>query len=463
MGKIRYSLTYIMFWLVIAFSSLLVENYDFFSTNPMGGFSYDSAIVLAIFTILLLIIYYFFEYKRNRVSIDKILLPIIAGATFLFVMTIWWQGERTFINAANEQLGRVVFSFKEKLVYSLQVVIWGGVIYGVLFTFNRYHLIFKTVRWLLFVYVAVVLIFTIADIVMEFDVIKGVFEGTYTNSGLKFIFYNSNPWASIVMVALISAMVLNLKKFNIFYYLLMIYFLFFSIFTTCTTTIFINFAIILFYTFFEIFAFFKRSVAQTILYSAIYLLFLVGLGVTTLVFMRKGNNPIANFWYFVSTHVLQKDFSTFTSRTTIWQAAFTLLVQNPRDLIFGLGYKTSINIFATFYTATVNQAFVLRTSHNGFVEILLRHGLIGLLLYVGALGTFVFAFIKLIIKKKYRFSFLYGLAACGLLAHSFMESTMFLSIGINSLYMTIVFFMPIVTEIQNRKIKILHQDLVTLD
>ena len=36
----------------------------------------------------------------------------------------------------------------------------------------------------------------------------------------------------------------------------------------------------------------------------------------------------------------------------------------------------------------------MRSTHNGFVEIMLRHGIVGLILYVGALGVCAYAFVK---------------------------------------------------------------------
>ena len=44
----------------------------------------------------------------------------------------------------------------------------------------------------------------------------------------------------------------------------------------------------------------------------------------------------------------------------------------------------------------------MRSTHNGFVEIMLRHGIVGLILYVGALGVCAYAFVKMLFRKKFR-------------------------------------------------------------
>lgn len=459
MGKIRYTLTYIIFWFIIVFSCLFVENFALFSASPMAGFSFDSKLILSIFVIMLLAIYYFLEYKRNQMRFDKILLPIIGAVTLLFIITSVWQGNREFINSETSNYAFVEITSKDKLINTIQIIIWGAVIYGILFTFNRYHLAFKSVKWLLLAYAILVFICTVVDIFFEMDTIKAILEGTNTGNGLRFIMYNSNLWGSTVMIALISTMMLNLKKFNIFYYLIMIYFLVFNIFTSCATTIFISFAILLFYTFFEIFALFKKDVKKGVFWLIAYLSLLIGIGLLMAIFVRSGNNPIAHFWQFVDVHVLQADFATFTSRTTIWKAAFDLLLENPRDFIFGLGFKTANTYFTEYYRVFVGADFAIRSTHNGFVEIMLRHGIIGLTLYVGALGVCVFSSFKMLFKKKFRTFFLYGTSFIAFIAHSMMESTMFLSSNVSGVYLTAVFFAPVISELQDKKIEVMFKDI----
>lgn len=459
MGKIRYTLTYIIFWFIIVFSCLFVENFALFSSSPMAGFSFDSKLLLSIFVIILLVIYYFLEYKHNQIRFDKILFPIIGAVTLLFIITNVLQGNREFINGETSNYVLVEITAKDKLISTIEIIVWGAVIYGILFTFNRYHLAFKSLKWLLLACVFLVFACTIIDVFLEIDTIKAIFEGTNTGNGLHFILYNSNLWGSTVMVALISTMMLNIKKFNIFYYIIMIYFVVFNIFTSCATTIFISFAVLLCYTFFEIFALFKKDVKMGVFWLLAYLTFLIGVGLVMATLIRSGDNPVANFWKFVDIHVLQADFATFTSRTKIWQAAFDLLKENPRDFVFGLGFKSANTYFTEYYRVFVEAGFLVRSTHNGFVEIMLRHGIVGLILYVGALGVCAYAFVKMLFKKKIRAFFLYGISFGAILTHSMMESTMFLSTNVNGAYLTVVFFVPVISEIQDKKIEKMFKDI----
>ena len=75
MGKLRFTLTNVIFWIVLILSCLLSENFAAFNTDPMKGFSVDSAFILTISIIALLVLYYFLEHKKNGLKFDKILLP----------------------------------------------------------------------------------------------------------------------------------------------------------------------------------------------------------------------------------------------------------------------------------------------------------------------------------------------------------------------------------------------------
>ena len=73
MGKLRFTLTSIIFWIVLLLSCFLSENFAILNSNPMGGFSFDSAFILTIVTIGLLVLYYFLEHKKNGLTFDKVL------------------------------------------------------------------------------------------------------------------------------------------------------------------------------------------------------------------------------------------------------------------------------------------------------------------------------------------------------------------------------------------------------
>lgn len=454
MGKLRFTLTYLLFWFVIVFSCLLAENFAFLSSNPMGGMSTDSLIMLSIFLIACLVFYYFMEHKKNGVTFDKVLLPIICVFAIISIITICWQGPREF---ADPELN-ITFSNRDKVSFSLQVVVWCAVLYGVLFVANRYSISRKWTRWLAYLYIFGLLACSIADIIMEFNEIVAIFTSTYEGQGLQFIIYNSNVWGNLLLVGLLSCVIMCLRRFKPFYYILMIHFLLMIMMTCCATATFVGIAVITLYSLYEIFALFNKQRHKSLKLFIIYVASLV-LVLGFIALMVVLNVPIfSNAWSFFQTHILKKDYGTLTSRTGIWSSIFDLLKENPRDLIFGLGYRTGNMIFTSYYASKLD-GFAARSAHNGFMEVFLRHGIIGVTMYIAALSLFAVGLIKLIKKKEYRVAYFYGLCVAGLLVHSIAESTMFFTPNVGGMYLTIFFYLPVANEIKSKRFEELKNDL----
>ena len=465
MGKLRFTLTYILFWIILGFAGLLSENYAIFSSNPSNGFSTDSLIVLSLFVIALLIIYYVLEHRKNGLTFDKVLLPILIIYGGLCIATIWWQGPRTFFNTSNGYTSASIrFTNEEKMSYSFQIIVWLAALYGLLFAFNRFSLAKKWMRLFPLLYVFLILIASIVDVALEFDSIVAVFAGTYAGEGLRFITNNANIWANLILVGLLSCVVLNVKKFKVFYYVLMLYFFFvIIIFTTCATATFVGFAVIVLYTLFEILTNIKKGHLKRQIILLIVYFVCLGLLFGTVAMMIHFRVPaVVNFWNFVRFQILEKDYSTLTTRTLIWETLFQLLKKNPIDLIFGLGYKTGNTIFMYYYMISNNSYFSPNSMHNGFLEIMLRHGIIGLTLYAAMLVLFCKGIIKMFIEKRSRAALLYGVCFVGFLVHGIAESTMFFTPNGGGMYATLVFFVPVINANKSKYFDKLNDDLKQL-
>ena len=457
MGKLRFTLTYVLFWFIIVFSCLLAENFAFFSADHLAGMSVDSLIMLSLFVIFLLVVYYIRERTKNGITFDKILLPIIAIFCLVSIATVWWQGDHTFVDATNN-IVTVSFSVPEKISVTLQIIIWCAVLYGILFVANRYSISKKWLKWLAFVYVIGVLACSLADIVIEFKDIVAIFNNTYVGSGLSFVIYNSNVWGNIMLVAIFSCIVLSLKKFRVFYYVLMIHFYIMILLSSSTTSAYIGMVVIIAYTLYEILSKIKvrtRYAAKLLFIYFSVLLSLFGL----FAMMISLKVPLfVNLWSFLQIHIFRKDYGTLTSRTGIWASVFGLLCKNPIDLVFGLGYKTGNFTFMQYYAAQAN-GFPARSTHNGIVEITLRHGLFGLLFYFALLSMFIVGIVKLNKNKQYRVAYMYGICFLGILAHSATESTMLFVPNIEGTYLTLMFFLPVVNATKEKHFVELNKDV----
>ena len=123
MGRLRFTLTNIMFWVVLLLSCFLAENYALFTDTPRSGFDSFPLYFLTFAIIGLLAFYYFTEHKKNGLTFDKILLPCLIMMGAIMIWTIFRQGDRSFANWNNDGTFEISFTFGERMLAALQVVI----------------------------------------------------------------------------------------------------------------------------------------------------------------------------------------------------------------------------------------------------------------------------------------------------------------------------------------------------
>ena len=141
----------------------------------------------------------------------------------------------------------------------------------------------------------------------------------------------------------------------------------------------------------------------------------------------------------------------------MWQRIWDLLKGNPLDLIFGLGHQTGTHIYREYMSYTV------KSTHNAFLEMFLRYGLVGLTVYIGIVGLTVYCFIRHLLKKNYRFFFIYGLCFASIMIHSLTESTTLFTPNVGGLYFSFVFVLPVINILQEKHFKALKEDLLNTD
>lgn len=447
MGKLRFVLTSVLFWVILVLSCLLAENYALFSSSPKSGLTNSSLYILSFGLIALLIIYYVIEHKKNKLSFDKILLPFFIIIGILLIWTIFRQDTRTFTNWAGDGTFSVSFTLEDRIFAALQVVIWLAVIYALTFVYNRYRLNNESYRWPMKINLLFVIGFTIFDFFYEFDAIKEIFSGTYIGPGLEMIFGNANVWGLYLFTGIVSALVLSYKKFNWYYFVTMICLFCFMLLTTSATCIYVSLVVLVLYTLIEIFTVLRTNKIRGRILFIVYIGVLLSVALTIIVCANLKVPLFSNLWDFIEQEVFHKNFNTLTGRTEIWDHIFDLLKQNPLDLIFGLGHQTGTSILSTYIPYSG-----IKSAHNGVMEIMLRYGLLGVIIYAAIL---VIALVYLIINiknRRYRFAFIYGLAFIALLAHSIAESTLFFTPNVGGVYFGGFFVLPIIAPIQKKKI-----------
>ena len=456
MGKLRFTLTNIIFWIVLVLSCLLSENFAVLNNDPLKGFEVDTAFILTISIIVLLVLYYFVEHKKNELTFDKVLLPSLLVASLLLILNVFRQFNRVFPTYDGSGTFAISFTVQERLMSSLQVVIWLAVIYAVVFVYNRFRLNKESFRWVGKVYLIAIMLLCIIDLFMEGNNLIAIFNGTYTNGGLQFLMGNANIWSLLIFGGVLTAVMLSYKRFRWYYYAAMIYLFVHNLFTSCATTTYLCIGTLVIYTIFEIVLRFKNNRASRVKYIGTYLGILLSVSGTFALLVLLKVPLFVNVWNFLYNGLFHKEFSTMTGRVDIWFKIFDLLKTNPLDFIFGLGHKTANKILVEYSTT-------IRSAHNGVMEMFLRYGLIGACIYIGILGLTVYALVKHIQKKNYRFAIIYGLCFTAIFGHSMTESTTLFTPNVGGLYFSFVFILPILNIVQEKRFAELKQDVVNAD
>lgn len=456
MGRLRFTLTNIMFWIVLMLSCFLAENYALFTDAPRTGFNSFPLYFLTFAIIGLLVFYYITEHKKNGLTFDKILLPAFIMIGALLIWTVFRQGDRTFTNWAGDGTFNIAFTFGDRMLAALQVVVWLAVLYAIVFVYNRYRLNLESYRWIPKVYIIIVLLLCLIDLFYEWDIIAGIFAGTYTGSGIEFIFGNQNVWALVLFSGMLTGLILSYKRFSWYYFSTMIAIFLYMIFTTSATSIYISLLVIALYPAYEIYKAIRKDKNRGLKILIVYVsIWTVVIGLVAL-FINIGVPIFANFWTFVDKSLLHKDFLTITGRTEIWTHIIDLLKQNPLDFIFGIGHQTGSKIFQTYNAGHMP----VKSAHNGIMEVFLRYGLLGVIIYSGVLLLVFFCLVLHTRQKRYRFVIIYGLAYLALLSHSVAESTNFFTPNVGGVYFGMFFLLPILNILQNKKLKELKEETV---
>ena len=455
MGKLRFAFTNLIFWVVLLLSCFLSENFALFNDNPLKGFSIDSAFILTISIIGLLVLYYFLEHKKNNLKFDRILLPIFLVSGFLLILNVFRQGTITFNYSWGFEPLVIKFSIQDRIMASLQVVIWLAVLYALAFVYNRFCVVKEKFRFVGKVYLIVVLLCCLVDLFMEGNILVEIFKGTHEGGGFMFLMGNENIWSLMIFSGLLTATLLSYKRFRWYYYATILGLFVFNLLTTCTATTLLGLVVIIAYTLFEILSRYKEDKKKAIIRMTILFGILIGgFGLFRLL-SYVGMPVVSNFWAFNKNLLLYKDLFSVSNRVEIWQKVTDLLKTYPIDIIFGLGHKTANKIL-------IEYTHGLRSAHNGVMEIFLRYGLLGVSVYVGVLGLVVYSLILHIRKKHFRFAFIYGLCFVAIMGHSLTESTTLFTPNVGGLYFGFVFVLPILNILQEKRFNILKEDLLSV-
>lgn len=464
MGKLRFTLTTLLFWPILLLTTFLCTNLNFLRESSFPFFDTTSFVLITVLIIALMIFYYVLEHKNNKVKIHYILFPIMLMLTVLFIAMIWIQPVQTFTGTYGEV---TVDANKYKIFYSIETALMMSLFYMLTFTFSRKQLAPKSIRWLIVIYLLFVLVSIVFSLIKDFENLKILFkpESGKTYQGLTSFYYNENVFAMSLTIGLLALFILNSFKPRWYWYVPMLIIFVFIILTTSATAIFISLAAFGLYVILDLALLIKRRLVIGLIMSGVTVFLVVGTIIGIALLYHNNVTDFTRVIDFFFKDLINKDFQTFTKRTEIWKNVWeSLLKDNPIYIMFGRGngiaYRYFHGMLGAKYYNFIDYGEAIHSTHNGYVDILMKFGVFGLILYGVALVYFLICCIYLIAKKKVGFALASLISVLAVSLYAMFESNYFFDLNYFSLIQTLFFILPTINYARTLKKPAISKNLV---
>ena len=426
-NKIRFPLTVVIFYISLIFLSFLGENIALLTLNPEKGMTFKSFFVLFVAAIILLAIYLYLEHRYNKLKTNFVILGILSIFFAICVFVIFSQPDTQVISSDVTGKSReVVFSARDKLLFSLQLFLSLAVTYIYLVPFKNRRYTAKLQAWMYWVYIAFALITIFVSFFTDNDVYLKYFELDATGiTGIKSFYTNQNFYGFAMMLAVMCLIVIQIKRHRFYNTILMFLFFFGSFFCGCGATTLISLFIIILYYVFNLIFEFKKSVSRTLI--KLFLIALLG-SITAVILIYLYQKEVAvvknsfNFCYEKYIDEGGHGFLSVYSRLPVWEAARKVIFDNPSSVVFGNGHKIgSWLMHVTFdvsYVRDLKDTDIL-SCHSTFFELWINYGLIGLILYYAVCADILVSLIYIFIKGDKRFAYGFFLCFLAFTLHAF--------------------------------------------
>ena len=396
-------LNYSFYFVSIAAGLFIANGEALFGSNPQQKLTLvEIRYCTGIFLVLVLTMF-LINFVRKKYKPSWILLSItfiICLTNILSIATFKNQDVFSFVGVKGEYHEFVYsISAESKFLYSLQAV----VLYLTFFVIIDFgHQLFKTKEFLTIISIgaiAIVLVFIIISYVTEWKRYATFFSNFYNITWLtpQSIFINSNVYAVMLTISLISFIFLHII-FKKWFLLLPIIFVYANIvFSWCRSLMVLNLLIVVAYLIFHIFTKYGSTKKRMIITASIIfgsLCVLVGATLLTLHLTGKLDQTI-NFVFSDS------EFFTVRTRTWIWQRSIMTLRYG--NWVTGVGNNIFNELLYNFNVLDVGS--YSNSAHNAALELLGTGGLITLISALAILGMLIYLSIKYF---KYNRSICFG-------------------------------------------------------
>ena len=448
MGKLKFTLSNLWFWVAMLAIVFLTENLSLLTNNIQNGFNPATLGVLSVGCLGCLVLYFLINHKENKMKLDWVLLPGIAIVGISLLIGIWLQTGATFTYADGSQTISIEYSTYEKIRASIILVLFLAFMYAMTFMMNANRPSNRFLKFLAYVGIGAFIVSIVFSLATEMDIYIDMFKGVgITGKYIDSFYGNKNYYGGILFIGILTCIILNYYRPRLHWYLLMLLFLGISISITALLPTLVAAVAVPLYLLEEIIRFAVKKKWKYCIFALISLLIILVLAILFYWGARHNWPGFAAIDSFITKHFKDKNFATLSDRTDLWNTLLPMCFDNPLHAILGHGFMLSEK-YILAATEAMRSGILpgVKTTHNGYLQTMFDYGLVGLVVHVALIGYFVYASIRLCLEKRFHFVFTYGFVVlcCGV--YNFCESSSFFDAGVKEIYMTMLFMMPVIGE-----------------
>ena len=448
MGKLKFTLSNLWFWIAMVFMAFLTENLSLLTSNMKAGFNVATLAVLSIGCLACLVMYFSVNHKTNKVKLDFILLPAIAIVGLTMVISIWLQKGGTFNYANGEGLVDVTFTTYEKLRATIILVLFLAFTYAFTFMMNINRKSNRIIMFLAYVGIATALISVAYSLATEMNIYVSIFKAEpLPDLSIDSFYGNKNYYGGILFIGIMSCIIAIYYRPRLQWYILICALYIVLISTAAVLPSLICTIAVPVYLFEEVVRFAIKKKWKYCIFALFSVFILMSLAILFYWGSKHEWNGFIGLDVYITQTFKSKNFITYSGRTQIWNAVIPLCFDNPIHAIFGHGFMLSEKyILAITGAMNSDPTAAVRTTHNGYIETLFDYGIIGLIVEAVSLCYFIYACIRLLLEKRFHFVFIYAFVFLCCATYNFCESSSFFDAGVKEIYMTMLFVMPVIGE-----------------
>ena len=462
MGKLKFTLANILFWISIIASCLLLENVAFLSSDLKGGLNNTIFFMLFALAMIGYLAYFIVGHVKNKTTIDFFLIAVLGIGFGCALVSIFSFKQISFESSNPDYSFSYMVDAWEHVRQALSLVTFFVTLYALLFFFNKNH---PSIRKLSFIFIIILIICYISiiySLIAEYKLYEDIFLTVDSSKEMQSLFWNPNMFAGFILMGIASAMGLNYFKKNVFSIISIPLFLIEIIFIGSLTSILIAIAAILVYSLIEIIFVIRKNVKKGVWLLALYLFGVVAIYIIFACGLQLDMGNFSIFCNYLKRKIVNADYLTFTHRTFLWAASLKLLGENPLNLIFGFGFRNSQIVLGGYQSAIKLSEYAPISSHSAYIQILMNFGIIGATIYGSFLIYYLYCFIRLL-RKDARFALIYAVIGGIFLGYASMESVICFNPNVQGLLVGLVFFLPMINKYKHYKHPQLGDDALEVE